>query len=107
MWFLVLLSPCIVIVMATQGQIAFSQGDLPGQELRIWLIQEAREQGLGISTTSAVHIQPGADCVQTSVFYLLWLGEGQPATYCDCYERADEAADWSLVSTESGACRSP
>ena len=60
-WFLLLLSPCVFIVLATQGQITFSQGDLPGQELRIWLIQEAKEQGLGISTTSVLQIQPMLD----------------------------------------------
>ena len=103
-WFLVLLSPCFIIVLATQGQITISQGDLPGQEVRIWLVQEANERGVGISSTSSYDHSNGEICVQTVVTYVLWQGLGEPATYCDCYERVGEDSDWSLVSTTPGAC---
>ena len=107
-WFALLLSPCFAIVLATQGQITISQGDLPEQEIRIWLIMEDEQRGIGFSSTAA-HPLPEAlgdhsgTCVQTDVHYVLWQGDGQATTYCSCWAK-DSANDWELLATYSFTC---
>jgi hypothetical protein len=103
-WFLVLLLPCALFTMATQGQITISQGGLPGQEIRVWLIMEIEQRGLGVSSTSVHGSDPNALCLQTNVSYLLWAGRADPTTYCDCYARPDAQNAWELVSTQMDAC---
>lgn len=103
-WFSILLLPCFLIVLAVQQEIVVSQGGAPGQQLRLWLISEADERGLGISTASVRQTSPNALCVQTNVRFLMWSGHDDPLAYCDCYERADEDAPWSSVSSASGEC---
>ncbi len=104
LWFLILLLPCGLFTLATQGQITISQGGLPGQEIRLWLIMEVEQRGLGISSTSAHGGDPNAVCLQTNVSYALWAGRAAPTTYCEGYERADSASPWALVSTQTDAC---
>jgi hypothetical protein len=108
-WFTILLLPCFFIVLATQQQIVISQGSLPDQQLRIWLIMETTMRGLGISSTS-VHPAKGALlaedalCLQTNVSYILWQGQGDATSYCDCYTR--DAESWLLAASQVGDCPS-
>jgi hypothetical protein len=104
LWFLILLLPCALFTLATQGQITISQGGLPGQEIRVWLIMEVEQRGLGISSTSTHGSDPNALCLQTNVSYLLWSGRENPNTYCDCYTRADAESAWELSSTQMNTC---
>lgn len=103
LWFSLLLLPCFLCVLATQNQIMVPMGGAPDQVLRIWLINEPDRRGLGISRPSVVGRDDGL-CVQTDVNFLLWMGKGEAAAYCDCYNRSQEQDAWSLVSTNSGAC---
>lgn len=106
-WFTILLMPCFMLVLATQQQITISQGSLPDQYLRIWLIMEPAQRGLGISTTS-VHPPKDANlpadslCLQTNVNYLLWQGQGETSGYCECYHQED--TNWTPVATYSTTC---
>jgi hypothetical protein len=104
LWFLLLLLPCALFTMATQGQVTISQGGLPGQEIRLWLIMEIEQRGFGVSSTSVHGDDANALCLQTNVSYLLWAGREDPNTYCDCYARADADSAWELVSTQPDAC---
>lgn len=106
LWFALLLVPCLLIVMATQGEITISQGSLPGQQIRVWLIMEATERGFGISSTSTQQTDPNIACVQTNTRFVLWAGQADPLSYCDCYARADAESPWSSVSTTQGVCPS-
>lgn len=101
LWFLLLLTPCVVIVLATRGEISISTGDAPEQRVRLWLVMEARSRGLGISNAS-LHESGGKLCVQTDVQFLLWQGSEDSTQYCDCYTRDGE--DFNFVSTNSGTC---
>jgi hypothetical protein len=102
-WFAFVLSPCVLITLAQQGEITISQGELPNQYIRVWLIMEIDQRGVGISTTSQQEIN-GAQCLQTDVNFALWEGEEAPLSYCDCYARDDTASIWSLTSSQQGVC---
>ena len=102
-WGLLLLTPCFFITLAVRGEISLDTGPAPEQRLRIWLIMEADERGLGISTTSSV---PQADltCIQTDVRFVLWEGEAEPVSYCHCYEHPPDSDTWNLQAVTSNTC---
>lgn len=105
LWFALLLLPCFLIVMATQGEITIAQGELPGQQLRVWLIMEAEQRGLGVSSATVYRDGDNGVCVQTDTRFWLWQGAAEPVSYCECYERATAESVWSPTVTESGLCR--
>ena len=104
LWFVLLLSPCFMILLAARGEISISTGDLPEQRIRVWLIQEARLSGIGVSS-GAAQVYDQQMCVQTNVNFVLWRGQADPIQYCDCYTQAESG--WQASSTESGACPTP
>jgi hypothetical protein len=103
-WFALLLLPCFLIVLAVQQEIIITTGSVPGQQTRLWLISEAEERGLAISTASIRQSDENAVCVETDVHFMLWAGKADPTSYCDCYQRANASVPWSQASTASGAC---
>ncbi len=103
-WFTFILSPCILLTLARDGEISIAQGELPGQQIRIWLVMEIDQRGVGISTTSQ-HESNGAQCVQTDVRFVFWQGEGEAVSYCECYSHPDTASTWSQVSSSQGICK--
>ncbi len=103
-WFLVLLLPCGLIVLAVQQEIVIPTGGAPGQQTRFWLISEPTERGFGISTAAVTPTGDNAICVQTDVRFVLWAGQADPLSYCECYERANADEAWSLLSSSSVAC---
>ncbi|MBW4436014.1 MAG: hypothetical protein KME04_02695 [Pleurocapsa minor GSE-CHR-MK-17-07R] len=103
-WFLILLVPCVCFVLVSSQEIIIPQGDLPGQHIRIWLIMEADERGLGVSNASIIGRTDTAFCEQTDNRFLLWQGRAPGVSYCECYERASAEASWELVSTTADVC---
>ncbi len=102
-WFVLLLTPCFCLVMASQGEITINLGDVPGQSLRIWMVNEARSRGVAIARPTVYVIGNGDSiCLQTDVSFVLWMGQGDAIHYCDCYLWGDN--DWTLTSTASGDC---
>lgn len=104
LWFLILLTPCLCIVLATQGEITIATGSAPGQQMRLWLVSEADQRGIVLSTASIHQPSENAVCVQTDVRFFLWAGEADPTSYCECYGRSSSSEPWELVSTASGVC---
>lgn len=102
-WFTVLLTPCFFIILATRGEVAIATGSAPEQQIRIWLVQEARQSGIGLSTAQVLQVNDQT-CVQTHVNFILWRGEADPTQYCTCYLQDD--AEWQLLSAEQGMCPS-
>ena len=104
-WLVLIVSPCLVFTLATQGELSLSLGSAPGQTARAWLVMEADERGVGLSLPS---VQSSADggalCVQTDVRYLLWQGQADPVSYCECYRRASAAAPWDHAATIEDVC---
>ena len=105
-WFLILLIPCFLINLAVQQEITISTGDAPGQMTRLWLISEADQRGLGLSTASVHQTDPNDLCVQTNVRFILWMGHSDPTLYCDCYQRASADVSWSMTTTTPSECSS-
>jgi hypothetical protein len=103
-WFLILLLPCFLGVLAVQQEISINTGSLPGQQIRLWLISEAEQRGLALSTGTVHQSVDNAACVQTNVNYYLWTGSEAPSIYCDCYERSSSDMPWSYVTSTAGAC---
>ncbi len=106
-WFTLLLAPCFLIVMATQGELTISQGSLPGQQIRVWLIMEADERGLGVSSTSTQSLDANTIGLQTNINFLLWSGQADPLVYCETFTRVSESDPWTPTTTETAACHTP
>lgn len=107
LWFTLLLVPCFCFLLATQEEITIPQGGAPGQAIRIWLIMEAEERGLGISSTSAQQTSDNALCVETTTRFVLWMGRGESQVSCECYERNNDDVPWSAISVGNQACTAP
>jgi hypothetical protein len=104
-WFALLLVPCFCLVMATNQEIVIPTGSLPGQHLRIWLIMEVDQRGLGISTANVVQSDENTACLETYNRFLLWQGQGDNVSFCECYARESADQAWSLMSMDEGTCR--
>ena len=102
-WGLLLLTPCFFITLAVRGEISLDTGPAPEQRLRIWLIMEADERGIGISTTSSQQ-QAELTCIQTDVRFVLWEGEAEPVSYCQCYDHPPDSDIWNLQEVTSDVC---
>jgi hypothetical protein len=104
LWFVVLLTPCFLIMLAVRGEISVTTGPVPEQRLRVWLIQEPDQSGIGISNVS-VQGKDESLCVQTNVNFVLWRGEAQPTQYCECYALAGDSYEITEITQE--ACSHP
>ena len=106
-WGICLLLPLVAIALVIQNQIVIQHSDAPGHELRIWLVMEPRERGIGISNAS-IHPGPGGDdsqvCVETNVSFVFWQGSANPTDYCECYTRPSEPGRYNSLSTIQGVC---
>lgn len=108
-WVLILFMPFALLTLASRGQITISHsGDVPDKHehplLQARLISEIDYRGLVITRSTIDRIDTGNLCIQTHVSYLLWQGEGEAASFCDCYNREEGADAWSFVSSEIGSC---
>ncbi len=93
----------IILSVALRGEARFSKGDLG--ELRLWLIRETANQGLGLSTTRIVagRESSGEVCIRTSARFLMIRSELEieDVVFCDCYEKQGE--NW----VAAGDCPAP
>ena len=111
-WFAFLMTPCAFFYLAANGEIRLEHRDIPQPHahprLLISLISEQDNRGLRIESAmvAAGAIDENDVCVETAVTFLLWrASEGSQAVrYCDCYQRADNAAPWALAETSGQAC---
>jgi hypothetical protein len=67
--------------------------------MRFFLLQEPDERGFGIENGRIVSggEEEGQYCIVTSLTYLLWEGEGEDVSYCNCYERQADIWNSTLV----------
>jgi len=102
-WAVLMLIPFLLFALAVRGEISLNTGPAPEQRLRVWLIMEPAQRGVGISTAAAFSNGDNT-CVQTDVHFVLWQGGPEEAhTYCECYRRADDG-DWVALGALDGAC---
>lgn len=103
LWLAVMLIPCFFIALAVQQEIVITRGGAPNQVLRFWLINEVDHRGVGISSAS-VHagLQEDGICVQTDVRFLLWTGQSDPTSYCECYAPVGDKLEFT--GANEGQC---
>ncbi|HSM55385.1 MAG TPA: hypothetical protein VK879_04450 [Candidatus Sulfomarinibacteraceae bacterium] len=97
-WLLVMTLPVLAVVLSMQREIAI--GDASRRQLRIFLIQERESEGISVQWTRAV--SAGEHCTQSNVYYLMWKGAGDNATFCQCYD-----ATGAVTSSMQQACPPP
>ena len=109
-WLAFISIPFFFIVLAVRGQITIPRGgDIPNRDtyphLQVRLVMEMDFRGLNITSTMVDRQDSNAVCVQSNVRFILWEGEGESATYCECYARPQAGASWDLTSAVEGACQ--
>jgi hypothetical protein len=110
-WFFAMLTPCAVVVLATQGEIKFTYSDLPEDDLRIWTVSSTNTRGIAISNSRRMTpVQPISTasfresmCQIIDINFLLWQGSADSSHQCYCYARDSEA--WFMVVDGAQACQ--
>ncbi|RMG97165.1 MAG: hypothetical protein D6706_09025 [Chloroflexi bacterium] len=92
-WLLVMSFPFVAFKLATDGQLLIGNN---GRHVRLFLIQERTANGVGVEWTRP--FSRDRSCTRTSITYLLWEGEGENVTYCQCFDTQSN----SLLT--SGTC---
>lgn len=104
-WILILSIPFFFVILGMRGEMSFNLwGDVPDNRLRIWMVMEPDERGIGYSLPSVVEREADALTVETHVRYALWQGEGENVAYCQHYVRDDGDSYWEMVETYEGDC---
>ena len=78
--------PFVAFTLATNGELRIGNESY----LRLFLVQETGANGVGFEWRRGL-FQPEA-CLQTSVAYLMWEGESEGVTYCQCFDPVTQAA---------------
>ena len=98
-WLFLISLPALAFIIATRGQIDL--GNQESQYLRLFLLHENDAEGLGVEWTRPFSSQPL--CRQTNVHYLLWRGQPQNSSYCQCVNVATETQHPAIP----GLCNPP
>lgn len=92
LWLLLVSFPVVAFFLATQGEIQIGDSS---SGLRLFLLQEDDNQGLGFQWTRLYDGSnlESAVCSQTSLRYFLWEGDaaGQSSDYCQCFDAETQA----------------
>lgn len=91
LWLILISFPVVAFFLATQGQIQIGDSS---SGIRLFLLQEIDNQGLGLQWTRPYDNNQGegslagSECSQTSLRYFLWDGDGQSqnSDYCQCHD---------------------
>jgi hypothetical protein len=95
LWLILVSFPVVAFFLATQGQIQLGDSN---SGLRLFLLQEPDNQGLGLQWSrpynSETAAQPAAECTRTTLRYFLWEGDpgGQNTDYCQCRDPQTQQA---------------
>lgn len=94
-WLAFLLTPTLAFVLARNGQVQL--GRTEGRHWRLFLVQEANSEGLGLERGRPVpapgDAPDGVSCLMNSVSYWMWTGDGQSVSYCQCTDANGDFAD--------------
>jgi hypothetical protein len=84
---------CSTLILAIVNLIVVGEIDVRGNDLeglRIWLVREDGITGVGLSSSRQTDIasEPDLKCINTSVRFIKWVGEGSSGDieYCECYQ---------------------
>lgn len=79
-WLLFMVFPFVAFTLATNGQLQLGNE----RYLRIFLVQETEANGVGVEWRRGL-FQPN-DCLRTSIAFLMWEGNSEGVSYCQCYD---------------------
>jgi hypothetical protein len=110
LWAVFMLIPGFLLLLAVQNEVIIWHGSsVPEPEahplLQVKLLMEIQTRGVSITTSQPQTSANNQTCMQTHVRYVLWQGQGENVSYCDCYTRLEGGA-WQFMSTASGNCGS-
>lgn len=97
LWLTVMLFPCMAFSLAMNQQVQVGQSER--SHARVFLLQEAEKEGVGVVWKRPFLSQSG--CYKTSVNYLMWRGDGENVSYCEC----PDPQSGGMVRLETSACR--
>ncbi len=81
-WLVIMLFPITAFVLSTRGQINLGQN--PKRHVRLFMVQEEDSNGVGVEW--ARRSRRNSDCALTSVRYILWEGDEEPVSFCQCFD---------------------
>ena len=79
-WLFVMCLPITMISLARNGSMQI--GNETRTNIRLFMVQEDRDNGVGMAFTRATR----ENCLRTSLVYLMWEGEGENSSYCQCLD---------------------
>jgi hypothetical protein len=110
-WLPLILLPLCLFVIAVQGEVALWHGpefpesaEHPFLQAKLQMDIDTRGLNITRSYVSSSNAADTAVCVQTSVRFVLWQGDGPPVDYCDCYRRSTAEQPWTFDVRMQGLC---
>lgn len=104
-WLALILTPSLAFVLARNGQIQIGASE--GRHWRLFMVQQADAEGVGLERGRPVSppddASDSAACLQTTISYWMWAGEGQGTRYCQCVD----SVTGDLVDDIPPACLLP
>ena len=94
LWLVLMAFPFVAFTLATNGELKIGSESY----LRLFLVQEAEANGIGVEWRREL-FQPD-NCLRTSVSFLMWEGESEGVTFCQCFDPVTNEA----LPVAGGAC---
>lgn len=88
LWLALMITPVAAFAIARNGQVQV--GSSEGSHVRVFLVLADESDGIGFELARS---RSGGECQQVRVVFLLWKGESEPASYCQCLDGAGTPAD--------------
>ena len=89
--------PFVAFKLATNGEMQIGNESY----LRLFLVQETEANGVGFEwRREAFQVD---NCLRTSLGYLMWEGESEGASYCQCFDPVTN----DPLPVEGSACVEP
>lgn len=79
-WLLAMSFPFLAFSLAARGELQF--GDNPQRHTRVFLVRGEGIEGVAVERTRPLPDLP--TCARTTLTYLMWEGEGDNVSYCQC-----------------------
>lgn len=98
------LFPCFILTIIVEGEVVYSTGDRAGEEVRFFQVMEDDTRGFGMSWGSVEQeLEDGNYCIKTEVRYLVWEGDGDSLSYCECYTEVGDG-EWDVFEFRGSNC---
>jgi hypothetical protein len=102
-WFVLMLSPCLLLTVIVRGEATLPLSDKPGHQIRMFKVFEDDVRGFGLSWGSAEQGDSSDDvCIKSHVRYFTWQGSGENVDFCQCYSHVDD--DWIAGTSVDNMC---